>query len=343
MRTVRVNASKAYDVIIGTGLLEGIGKYIKKPRKVAVIADTNTGRLYGSRVIKSLTDCGLEAGKFEFQAGERNKNLSTYGRILDYLALSKLDRTDAVLALGGGVTGDMAGFAAATYMRGTGYIQVPTSLLAAVDSSVGGKTAVDLEAGKNLAGAFYQPDIVICDIETLDTLPEREKRSGMGEVIKYGMLAEAGLLDQVPQTSDRESMERLIETCVSIKRDIVQQDEFESGCRKLLNFGHTIGHAVEKVSGYSLLHGEAVAIGMVSMTKAALRMGLCSEETLEILTKTVSCAGLPVSAEYDKDALFDAIKSDKKAAGDGIDIVLPEGIGKCRIQRISFSDMYELL
>lgn len=360
MITVQVKASKEYDILIGRGILDNAGAYIKKAAggaKAAVICDSNTFPLYGKTVADSLASAGYEVCTYAFEAGEKSKTLRTYGEILGFLAENRLDRKDVVAALGGGVAGDMGGFAAATYMRGISYVQIPTTLLAAVDSSVGGKTAVDLPAGKNLAGAFYQPSLVLCDTGTLDTLPERELNSGFAEVIKYGIIEDKDILDAVMDLEasgfEEASMEHLIRRCVEIKRDVVEKDEFEGGYRKVLNFGHTIGHAIEKAADFRLLHGEAVAAGMMMMTRAAVKRGECDPDCPERLEEALSKYHLPVDTRtlpldaadgmFSKEVLMNAIRSDKKAAGSGIDIVLPLEAGRCRIEKVSFEEMSDIL
>ena len=274
MTTVKVNASASYCVNIGAGLLEKAGEMIKNissPCRIAVISDDKVFSLYGKKVTESLEKSGFDVVSYTFKNGEQSKNLDTYGKILEFLAASRLSRTDMVAALGGGVVGDMAGFCAATYLRGIKYVQIPTTILAACDSSVGGKCAVDLSCGKNLAGAFHQPSLVICDTNCFKTLDQRQVSCGFAEIIKYGVICDKELFESLSGDID---IEAVLTKCVSIKRDIVQRDEKESGDRKLLNLGHTLGHAVEKHSGFSLTHGEAVAIGMVMIAKIAENEGI---------------------------------------------------------------------
>ena len=344
MRKVTVNASKKYDILIGGGLLEQAGELIKQAAGgscAAIITDSNVAPLYMQPLRSSLEAAGYRVVTHIFEAGEANKNIDTFAEILNFLAANRLDRTDVIAALGGGVTGDMAGFAASVYLRGIRFVQLPTTVLAAVDSSVGGKTAIDLPAGKNLAGAFYQPEFVICDTDTLNTLPEREYGSGFAEIIKYGIIAEPKLLDMI-QTPERD-IDEIIEICVKIKRDIVEADEFEAGQRQLLNFGHTIGHAVEKASDFKLLHGEAVAVGMVMIAKAAVRKGICTEECLDDIVSACKKEKLPVSADYSCKELMDMICSDKKVRGNTINVILPEHTGKCIIKNITIEEMSSLL
>ena len=344
MRKVTVNASKKYDILIGSGLLCMAGEMIKQVAGgscAAIISDSNVAPLHMEKVKKTLEGAGYRVETYVFEAGESNKNIDTFEEILNFFADSKLDRTDVVAALGGGVTGDMAGFAASVYLRGIHLVQLPTTVLAAVDSSVGGKTAINLPAGKNLAGAFYQPELVICDTDTFATLPDREYKSGFAEIIKYAVIAQPKLLDMI--NSSDVSIDEIIELCVKIKRDIVEADEFEKGQRQLLNFGHTIGHAVEKASDFELLHGEAVAIGMVMMAKAAVKKGICIDKCLEDIIKACETVGLPVSADYSHEVLMNMICSDKKVRGNTINVILPEHAGKCNIENITIEEMSSLL
>jgi 3-dehydroquinate synthase len=270
---------------------------------------------------------------FVFPHGEQSKSIETLASLLDFLAEHKVARSDTIAALGGGVVGDLTGFAASCYMRGIKFVQIPTTLLAMVDSSVGGKTGINLPTGKNLAGAFYQPEAVICDIDTLDTLPPDCFLDGCAEVIKYGILADRELF----YTPIRENQEDVIARCVEIKRDIVNEDEFEAGRRKLLNFGHTIGHAIEKLSGYTMAHGHAVAAGMAIIARAS---GCC--DALEI-TNMLERYGLPTSTAYGAEELAQACLSDKKRAGDYITMVFPERIGLCVLKNIPVGELESLI
>ena len=296
MRTIHVDASKQYDVLVGSGLLDRVGELtaqVVKPCRAAILTDDTVDALYGARVDASLTAAGFETLKFVFPHGEASKNLTVFGQALNVLAENRLSRTDLVVALGGGVVGDLAGFVAACYLRGVRFIQIPTTLLAAVDSSVGGKTAVDLDTGKNLAGAFWQPSLVICDYDTLSTLPERTFREGCAEVIKTGVLSGEELFSALENAPIEDQLEDVICACVAYKRDIVNGDEFDRGQRQLLNLGHTIGHAVEACSGYSLFHGECVAIGLAAVARAACRVDLTAPETRDRLRALLRRCGLP--------------------------------------------------
>lgn len=357
MITVEVNASKKYDVVIGQGLLEQAGKYlsdISEGTRAAVITDSNVSSLYADTLEEALEREGFTVSTFVFEAGEENKRGETLLQMLSFIADSKLTRRDLVLALGGGVTGDMAGLAAAMYMRGIDYVQIPTSILAAVDSSVGGKTAIDLPQGKNLAGAFYQPSLVIIDADVFKTLPRRDFCSGFAEVVKYGMIADPKILESISGKSGRitdktdedgSDLCDIIARCVKIKASIVEEDEFESGKRQILNFGHTIGHAIEKASDYSIYHGEAVSVGMVMITEAAVRAGICEAKTLESLVQALKTFDLPLESSIadNRAELIGNIAFDKKSTGDGINIVIPERTGKCFIEKMTFDELGEFI
>ena len=255
MNSVTISASREYTIHIGSGLIDQIGTYARQivsPCKVAIISDSHVWPLYGDAVRNSLSASDFQTVNFVFSAGEESKNASTYIQILNFLAENRLTRSDLIIALGGGVTGDITGFAAATYLRGIRYIQIPTSLLAMVDSSVGGKTAIDLPAGKNLVGAFYQPSAVLCDIDTLSTLPQDVFIDGCAEVIKYGVLYDPGLFSHLEQNGLSFDREYVITRCVELKKAVVMEDEFDTGNRQMLNLGHTIGHAIEALSEYQI-------------------------------------------------------------------------------------------
>ena len=344
MRTVEVNASKKYKVLIGEGILGNTGKYlleVKSPCRAAIITDDKVASLYLDTVRKSLEESGFKTVDFAFPNGEASKNIDTYASILEFLADSKLSRTDIIVALGGGVVGDIAGFAAATFLRGIDFIQIPTTLLAAVDSSVGGKTAIDLDSGKNLAGAFHQPSLVICDTNTFGTLDDRQLSCGYAEVIKHGVICDKELFSRLEDGSI--DLSETVERCVKIKRDIVERDEFDNGERRLLNLGHTAGHAVEKLSCYSLTHGAAVAIGMVIVSKIAERCGYASESITERLCALLEKYGLPTECGMTPDEIFSVSSSDKKVEGASITLVIPEKIGSCVLVKCPLSDYEKML
>ena len=329
MKTIKVTASKSYDVLIGAGLLKNLGQellsVLKKPCKVAIISDSNVWPLYGKAAERALTDAGFCVVNFVFPAGESSKNSETYLNILNFLAENQLTRADAVLALGGGVTGDMTGFAAATFLRGIRYIQVPTTLLAMVDSSVGGKTAIDLPAGKNLVGAFYQPSLVLCDIDTLNTLPHSVFCDGCAEVIKYGVLYDKELFDHLSAKGLDFDRESVIARCVELKRDVVAEDEFDTGARQKLNLGHTIGHGIEAQSNFSITHGQAVAIGMAIVSKVGCN-GIYDE-----LCAVLEKFQLPTTTNFSAKQLYTSALSDKKRAGGTVNLIIPREIGYCEI------------
>ena len=338
MTTIHVAASREYDIEIGRGLLDQAGAHITRVtgagRTAAVISDTNVLPLYGQRLCSSLEQAGFRVISWAFPAGEASKNLTTYGQLLHFLGENHMTRSDIIVALGGGVTGDMAGFAAATYQRGIPFIQVPTTLLAAVDSSVGGKTAIDLDTGKNQAGCFYQPWLVLCDPDTLTTLPEREYRCGCGEIIKYSVLFDANFFEELWNTPVKDQVEHVISTCVTLKRMAVMEDEFDTGARRKLNLGHSFGHAVEACSDFSIPHGCAVAIGMAIITRAAVKRGICAQEVLDRLLAILDKYDLPTQTDYPLEALYRAALSDKKISGGKMHLIVPEAIGRCRIESI---------
>ena len=295
MKIVTVSASKNYCIKIGSGLLSSIGEEViklGKVRKVCIISESTVFPLYGEVIKRSLEAAGFNVVSFVFPAGEAQKNASTYLDAVNYLAEHKLTRTDLIVALGGGVVGDLAGFAAATYLRGIRFVQVPTTLLAAVDSSVGGKTAIDLPAGKNLLGAFWQPALVLCDLDTLTSLPADVFTDGCAEVIKYGILYDPELFSYLEEAGLAFDREAVIARCVQWKRDVVAEDEFDTGMRMKLNLGHTIGHGVEARSNFLLSHGKAVAIGMAIVCRASQ-----CPDTGRIL-RILEQFGLPTTSDY---------------------------------------------
>ena len=289
--------------------------------------------------------CSLRCKKpgSTFPHGEQSKNLSVYADILNALAARHLSRKGLVVALGGGVVGDMAGFAAATYLRGVRFVQIPTTLLSQVDSSVGGKTAVDLPAGKNLVGAFCQPSLVLCDPHALSTLPDPVFYDGCAEVIKAAMLKSHAFFEDLQKTPPREQLEHMLEFCISMKRDVVEEDEFDTGARQYLNLGHTFGHAVEAASAFSISHGCAVAIGMVMMTRAAVKKGYCKEDTLEQLIALLKQYHLPTEVPYPALSLLGIVRSDKKTMGGTVTLVVPEKIGRCMLVPVPVCDVPDWL
>ncbi len=340
---VSVKASGNYDIYIGQGLLDEAGKQIKQVKKVCravIITDSNVDTLYSERLKKSLEKESFQVSKFTFEAGEKSKCASTFIEILEHLATQNITRSDVLIALGGGVVGDITGFAAACYLRGIDFVQIPTTLLAAVDSSVGGKTAIDLKAGKNLAGAFYQPKMVICDTQTFKTLPDKEIACGYAEVIKYAVLFDENFCESLE--NGNVDITDIVEKCVTFKRDIVERDEFDTGERKLLNFGHTSAHGIEKVSDFSVTHGEAVGIGMIIAAKISQNMGICEKGLDKRIQRLLERFNLPVSYEISAEQLYDAALMDKKRESSRITLVLPEKMGKCILKQVEVSGLLEM-
>lgn len=340
MKTLNIVSSRPYTVHIGAGLLHNCGSYLSalgKRGKVMLVCGMNVDPLYAKTVSDSLAAEGFRVERFVFQAGEQAKNPQILFSLLNEMAQAKLTRSDCVIALGGGVCGDLAGLAASLYSRGISFINIPTTLLAMVDSCIGGKTAVDLPAGKNLMGTFYSPELVIIDTDTLSTLPECEIVNGSAEVIKYAVLKNPALLKLLHEL-DRED---LIYECLSVKADFVAGDEHDLGKRQFLNFGHTFGHAIEAASGYTLSHGEAVAIGMVIATRYAVNNELCKPDCLDSLLAALEAAKLPTSTNYDLSALLPYLAVDKKRRADEITMVLPVKLGKCILKTIPVTQLSE--
>lgn len=349
MQTVNVNASRCYDIHIGSGLLERCPELMAPlgaPCRTAIVTDDNVAPLYLERLVNAFTAAGWpQPCTFIFPHGEESKTLATAQQLYTFFAEQKLTRTDLILALGGGVTGDVCGFAASTYLRGMRYVQIPTTLLAQVDSSVGGKTAVDLPQGKNLVGTFWQPSLVVCDVALLSTLPEDIFLDGMAEVLKYGLIRDCALYELLtePNGAYRSHMEDIVKTCVSIKRDIVEQDEFDTGERMLLNFGHTLGHAVEAHSGFAVPHGRAVAIGMAMISRAAARAGFVEPQLAERVVFGCRQLGLPVSYDAPAVTLAALCLSDKKRGGDAISVILPKTLGEAVVRKLTLDEFQRMV
>jgi len=348
METVNVNlGERSYPIYVGAGILDNLGQQLQKSGlagKVAVVTNPTVAQLYLDAVHASLDDVGFEVVPILVPDGEEHKTFKSLTTIYDRLIAERCERKSSVLALGGGVIGDLAGFAAATYLRGVPYVQVPTTLLAQVDSSVGGKTGLNHENGKNLIGAFYQPKLVLIDVKMLASLPRRELVAGLAEVIKYGIIEEPLLFRELEKNLakiialDRELLQRVIVTSCSIKARIVETDEREENQRAVLNFGHTIGHALEAATDYrEFLHGEAVGIGMVKATMLSVQHGFCDQQTFERILKIIKHAGLPseIPAGLSPQSVIKAMQLDKKATGGRIKFVMSQGIGKTRFHWLS--------
>ncbi len=333
---------RAYPICIGSGFLEDIGADLARrnvAKRYCIIADETVAGLYGETVNKSLRNNNIAAECITFPAGEESKDLKLYAHLCSILAQKGYDRKDGVIALGGGVTGDLAGFVASSYLRGIPFVQIPTTLLAQVDSSVGGKTGVDIPEGKNLVGAFYQPKAVYIDIDVLRTLPKDEFLGGMAEVIKYGVIRSSEFFEFLSQERDTilamqpDILEYVVKTCCQIKADVVAEDEREGDIRRILNFGHTIGHAVEAVSGFSIIHGKAVAIGMKAASNIACKMGFLQVEDSEKIIQLLKEYELPteIPPNFDRQQIKKFLLRDKKIVAGKIAYVLPTTIGHVRI------------
>jgi len=327
--------------------LEQLGIEIKKHIKgdsLMIVTDETVASLYLDRCIQTVSQAGLQVYAFIVEPGEGSKTGETYLSLLGALAEVPLTRADGIIALGGGVVGDLAGFAAATYLRGIKVIQIPTTLLAAVDSSVGGKTGINLPAGKNLVGAFHQPALIWCDPKLLETLPSEIYQEGMAEVIKYGVIADADLFHILGEKELSQShMDDIIHRCVSIKKRFVEEDEHDTGVRQLLNFGHTIGHAIEIASDFTISHGFAVAKGMAYMAEIAQQQGWCTKETTAAIIRLLKLYNFDLTVDFEQKVLYDIMKADKKRKGDFIDIVVPETIGTCVLKRITMEELENIL
>ena len=345
MRTVHISASRGYDVHIGPGLLDTLGnaaKKLLKGSKICLVSDDLVAKFYLNRAKNALETAGFSVYSYVFPHGEASKSGENFLKLMNFLAENRLTCADGLVALGGGVTGDLTGFAASCYLRGVKYIQVPTSLLAMVDSSVGGKTAIDLPAGKNLCGAFWQPALVLCDTDLLSTLPDQIFTDGCAEVIKYAVLGDPELFETL-KTGIRDKLEAVVATCVDAKRAVVEEDEFDTGRRQLLNLGHTLGHAVEANSKFALAHGQSVAIGMAMIAKAAVSHGLCTEETGDEIIALLRQYGLPVETDQSAEAILATALGDKKRRSDTLTLIVPRAVGKCELHPIPVSELHNWL
>lgn len=345
MKDIRINTGKEYSVIIGKGLLSTVGQELIKlgvSKKVCIITDKNVQKLYLSTVQDNLTQSGFEVYSQVITGGENSKSGENFLAICNFLAQNSFTRTDTVLALGGGIVGDLAGFVASAFARGINLVQMPTTLLSFVDSSVGGKTAINLASGKNLVGAFYQPNLVLGDLNTLETLPEREFACGMAEVIKYATVFDSQLFETL-EKNDKNDLEEIIYKCITYKKLVVQADEFDNGQRQLLNFGHTLGHAIEKASDFTLSHGQAVGLGMKEIVKASVRAGLCDKNVYSRLENLLNIYGLIGENPYSLTDLMQTTMVDKKRKGEHISPVVCNSIGDCKISKMSLTEWKEFI
>lgn len=336
---------RGYHIYIQNGLLPKVGELVRhelSAQKAFILSDDTVFSLYGDTVRTSLEQAGFEVFDFVIPHGESSKSAENLVVFLNKLAHERITRSDCIIALGGGVVGDLAGFAAAVYLRGIAFVQIPTTLLAMVDSSVGGKTAIDLDEGKNLAGAFWQPSLVICDPDVLSTLPAQTFADGCAEVIKYGMISDRPLFDKLhnpilPQISD------IIKMSLADKQKLVEEDETDKGVRQLLNLGHTVGHAIEACSNYEISHGSAVAIGMVVITRAAETKQMCPIGTLDALLTLLKAYDLPTECPFTAEQLYEIATADKKRDGDHINLVIPFGIADSRLVKLSTSEVLDFI
>lgn len=349
---ISVSASRPYDVVIERGSLARAGELIHPvlgDRRLAVLTDDTVEQLYADELLSSLDKAGYKSIVYTIPHGEESKNPANLFAFLSFLAEHHITRADALIALGGGVVGDLCGLAAALYLRGIPFVQIPTTLLAAVDSSVGGKTAVDIPAGKNLVGAFWQPSLVLCDPDTLLTLPEDTFRDGCAEVIKYGVILDGEFFKQLKtplntvDVIESHLLDTAIARCVEVKRDVVAEDEFDRGLRGLLNFGHTLGHAIEKESEFTITHGSAVAMGSVIAAKLAVKLGLCERSVAGEIESILADYGFDLDCPCSAEALYNAALSDKKRAGGSITLILPEAIGRCVLYKMPCEELLSLL
>lgn len=346
-QAISVNASSKYDIFVGYDLLKESGKLISaitKATRAVIVTDDVVAPLYAEKVMASLSNSNIDSMLFTFPNGEKSKSHDVLIQLYEYLAENQITRSDIIIALGGGVVGDLTGFAAATYLRGIDFIQIPTTLLAQTDSSIGGKTAVNISNGKNLVGAFKQPSLVICDLDTLKTLSKEIYADGISEIVKYGAIRDNALFDILNIGDISEHLEEVISTCIKIKRDIVEADEFDKGERMLLNFGHTLGHSLEKHYNFTgISHGKAVAIGMCIISHFTEKAGITKAGTTEMLVACLEKYGLETSTEVPIESLIKDCLSDKKRESSSINIIACNEIGKSEILKLSIKDFYKLL
>ncbi len=342
MKNINVKTSHPYEVRVGKGLLNNIAREIsdlKKTEKCIIISDDNVWALYGEKLRDDLHDAGYIVSEAIFPHGEGSKNMETVQFLLDAFFEAKLTRSDFAIALGGGIVGDVCGFVSSIYLRGIDFIQIPTTLLAAIDSSVGGKTGVNTEYGKNLVGAFHQPVRVICDTDTFETLPYDVYTAGICEALKYGVIRDGELFCAIGKAD----IEDIVCRCVQIKADIVEKDELDHGERQLLNFGHTLGHSIEALSNFEISHGHAVGLGMLIITRAAEARGLCEAGVSENIGKALKSFEIDTDIQYSYKELASHAMTDKKRKGNEITLVIPEKLGKALLHTIPTDNLEEFI
>ncbi|NLY82325.1 MAG: 3-dehydroquinate synthase [Clostridiales bacterium] len=343
MQIVDINCSKKYQIRIEKGIIENLGSILNEysaVSKFCIITDKNVMGIYEEKINHVLLKCNSEIIYYVIEPGEKSKSGEAYLEILEFLAKNEFTRTDMLIAFGGGVVGDLAGFVAASYLRGIDFIQIPTTILAAVDSSVGGKTAINLKAGKNLAGAFHQPVMVICDSEMFNTLTKDVRRDGFAEVIKYGIINDAELFDKLSENVD---IEVIIKKSVLAKAKLVEEDEFDTGSRRLLNLGHTFGHAIEIAGEYRYSHGEAVAMGIMIVSKAAVAKGYLAKNDYDKIKNLISSYEFDLEPEFTAEKLYEIMLLDKKREGKSITVVVPFAIGDSRLVKLKLEEAKEYL
>lgn len=344
LRNLTTASGESYPIYTGAGLLEKIGEMLREilpPCRAMIVTDSNVAPLYLERACGALRGAGFEVSSEVVPAGEESKSFAVLERVTEDFAQARLTRSDLAVALGGGVVGDLTGFAAGCYLRGIRFAQIPTTLLAAVDASVGGKTAVNLRHGKNLAGVFHQPVAVICDTDTLATLDALQLADGAAEAIKQGILGDETLFGIYESGSPETELEEIIDRCVAYKASVVAADPREKGLRKLLNLGHTPAHAIELLSDFEISHGHAVAVGIAMAARAAQRGGLLRAEDRDRILSALTRANLPVTCPYSPEEMARAAVNDKKAADTHITIILPERIGHCRMETIPIQNLQD--
>lgn len=362
MIKISVSASKKYHVILEAGAIGRLGSFLAEAgiapeKKLCIVTDETVNRLYGKKddlLWTTLESSGFDLYKFVFPGGESTKNMETISRLLEFLADNRFSRSDVLIAFGGGIVGDVTGFAAASYMRGVEFVQLPTTLLATVDSSVGGKTGVNLSAGKNLAGAFWQPSLVVFDPNLLSTLQHHTILDGIAEAVKAGFIGDITIPNRIKAyldssqkpssiSKDTEFLTELAACAVEVKKKIVEEDEHERGKRQLLNFGHTLAHAIEKCSGYEISHGHAVAKGMALVSAAADSLGWSNESCTHILLDILKGFDFPLDCPFSPEELTAAALQDKKIRGSHITLVLPDSLGSCFLKTISIDNLLQFI
>ncbi len=349
MDHITIRTDKPYEVLLGRGLLGDLGSLcleVHSPSKICIISEESIYRHYGEVAERSLADAGYEVHKILLPGGEENKSTANIAQLWETLAEKEFSRSDLLLSLGGGIMGDITGFAAATYLRGIPFVQVPTTFLAAVDASVGGKTAINLSKGKNLAGAFWQPSLVVFDSRTMETLPLACLQDGMAEVVKCAAIADSSLFNDVSKMDfplREEDLLHCVSAGVTIKGRLVESDERDLGQRQLLNFGHTLGHAIEQCSNYEISHGHGVAMGMVLCARASLSLGWSKEDCLTPLKRVLENLDFPLQCDFSPQELEEAVLRDKKRKGDSITLVIPEKIGYCILKTIPLNKLKDFI